>query len=255
MEHSALGLIAMVAVGVAAGFINVMAGGGSLFAIPALIMLGLPDTVANGTVRIAVLVQTATAVTRFSRGGGALDWRLTARLALPTLAGAAIGAWIAAHMSDGVFRKVLIGTTLCAAALLVFQPFLPSLSSLHTRRAARPLNRWIVAVLMFGVGIYGGMIQAAVGFLLLAVLGLGVGLPLLQANVQKVAIVLCYTPLALGMFLSADRVDVPAGLALAAGQAAGAWISAGMALRHGAPLMRKVLAVALIIAVVKLLYT
>ncbi len=57
------------AVGLVAGFLNVMAGGGSLITLPVLLFLGLPVAVANGTNRIAILVQNVAAVTIFRRQG------------------------------------------------------------------------------------------------------------------------------------------------------------------------------------------
>ncbi len=48
-------LLALVGIGFAAGFINTLAGGGSLIALPFLMFLGLPANIANGTLRIAIL--------------------------------------------------------------------------------------------------------------------------------------------------------------------------------------------------------
>ncbi len=262
MAHDPIALLAVVAVGIVAGFVNIMAGGGSLLAMPALILLGLPDTTANGTVRVAVLVQTATAVVRYARAGQ-VDWRLTWRLAAPTVLGAGLGAWLGAAMSDLGFRRVLSVAIIGAASLLVVQPWLPSWFPGGGDGAGRPRDPrtphkrrwWVIAPVLFGVGIYGGMVQAGVGFPLLAALGLAVGLPLLQANIQKVAIVLCYAPLALGVFFVGGKVDLVAGGALALGQASGAWIAAGMALSRGAGFVRKVLAVVLVALVVRLLVT
>ena len=50
-------LLGVYAVGVIAGFLNVMAGGGSLITLPMLIFLGLPAATANGTNRVAILMQ------------------------------------------------------------------------------------------------------------------------------------------------------------------------------------------------------
>ena len=54
-------------VSVVAGVINTLAGGGSLITLPVLIFLRLPATVANGTNRSAITVQSVLAVTSFKR--------------------------------------------------------------------------------------------------------------------------------------------------------------------------------------------
>ena len=75
----ALELILLSVIGVAAGWINVMAGGGSLLSVPVMLFLGLPGPVANGTNRIAIIAQNIAAVTTFFRQGFS-DFRLSASL-------------------------------------------------------------------------------------------------------------------------------------------------------------------------------
>ena len=48
----------LIGAGVFAGFVNTIAGGGSLLTLPLLIFMGLPPAVANGTNRIAIVVAT-----------------------------------------------------------------------------------------------------------------------------------------------------------------------------------------------------
>ena len=65
-----LDLILLTITGIATGFLNVMAGGGSMLSVPIMIFLGVPGTVANGTNRIAILPQNISAVWAFYRKGG-----------------------------------------------------------------------------------------------------------------------------------------------------------------------------------------
>ncbi|MEA3288069.1 MAG: TSUP family transporter, partial [Candidatus Marinimicrobia bacterium] len=60
-----LNLAAVLLIGASAGFINVLAGGGSFLTLPLLIFLGLPPNMANGTNRMAILMQNTFAVGRF----------------------------------------------------------------------------------------------------------------------------------------------------------------------------------------------
>ncbi len=88
---------------------------------------------------------------------------------------------------------------------------------------------------------------------MLAALSLLLRMDLVEANVQKVVLVLCYTPIALALFSVEGKVHLVAGLTIAAGQAIGGWIGASLNLRRGAPLIRAVLAVVLVLAAIKLL--
>ena len=114
-------LAALVGVGLAAGFINVVAGGGSLLTVPLLILLGLPETVANGTSRVAIFVQNASAIIKYRREGR-LDGRLLRTLVPPALVGAALGAFVATRISDATFRAVLVWVMLGCALFVVLEP-------------------------------------------------------------------------------------------------------------------------------------
>jgi uncharacterized membrane protein YfcA len=61
------GSILLFVIGTIAAFINVNAGGGSSLTLPALIFLGLDTATANGTNRIAVLMQSVASVSAFKR--------------------------------------------------------------------------------------------------------------------------------------------------------------------------------------------
>lgn len=239
----------LLAVGIVAGVINTLAGGGSLLTLPALIFVGLPAGVANGTNRVAILIQSATASASFRRGG-ALRLRSATLLLLPSLLGAAAGAAVAVRVPDLLMERII------AVSLLVF--LVPVLVKpnvwLHGRAAAlsaRP-PAWMYPAL-FAVGVYGGFLQAGVGFLILAVLVLGGGLDLVRANGVKVYLVAGYTLVALAIFLASGQIEWRSGLALAAGNGMGGWLGARMALRRGAGFVRVVLVASVLASAAKLL--
>ena len=62
-------VLVLLAVGGIAGFINVLSAGGSMLTLPLLMFLGLPTQVANGTNRVAIILQSTTAVASFKRLG------------------------------------------------------------------------------------------------------------------------------------------------------------------------------------------
>ncbi len=89
-----------------AGFINVMAGGGSSITLPVLIFLGLDSATANGTNRIGVLFQNVSAVYSFKKENYN-HFGISLKLALWTLPGSILGALVAIDIKDELFNKIL----------------------------------------------------------------------------------------------------------------------------------------------------
>jgi uncharacterized membrane protein YfcA len=239
--------ILLVLGGGAAGFINTLAGGGSAITVPILNeIVGI--STANGTNRIAILLADLGALSRFERGK-VVPWRAVAPLLLPAVLGAAVGAWAATETSPALMRKLFAVVLLLVAGSVLFRP-----GRWIEEREASLAEPWR-ALAFFGIGFYGGFVQAGVGFLLLAGLVLGGGLNLIKGNAAKVVIIGAYTPVALLLFARAAQVDVAVGVVLSVGQVAGAWIAAHMALARGAPWVRWVLVAAAVVAAVRLALT
>jgi uncharacterized protein len=205
---------ALAVTGFVSSVINVVAGGGSFLTLPLLIFLGLPAVEANGTNRVGVVVQNVPAVWGFHRRG-LLDWRYGLVMSLPSLVGALIGAQAALLVGDRAFRRVL-------AFVMVAVTLLSLLDPLRARRRgeAPPLGRGWIALGFFVVGLYGGFVQAGVGFLALAVTTLA-GLDLVRGNALKVLNIFLATVLSLAVFAWDSQVRWDMGLALAAGCLAG----------------------------------
>ncbi len=233
--------------GLAAGFINTLAGGGSAITIPIMTeIVGI--SVANGTNRIAILLANASALTRFQRGG-AVPWAKVLRLITPTVLGAALGAWVATQMSGDVLKRVFAFVLVLVAASVLARP--SRWVEGHEKVMKEPWR----SLLFFAIGFYGGSVQAGVGFMLLGGLVLGSGMDLVSGNAAKDALILCYTPVALIFFASASQVDLQVGLVLSIGQMTGAWIAARLAILKGAAWIRWVLVAAAIVAAVRMLLT
>ncbi len=235
MSSRALLLAAVPIAGLLAGFINTLAGSGSLLTLPVLIFLGLPANVANGTNRVGVLLQNVVAVATFRRHGAlaAGAWRLAA----PSVVGSVLGAALAVDLDETLLRRIIGALMLVLVAVMLVKPERWLAASPGPQRA-RP---WLEMPLFFAIGAYGGFIQAGVGIFLLAGLVLGAGFDLVRANAVKNLIVLVLSAAALIVFVANDQVAWSLGLLLALGQAVGAWLAARVALRRGAPFVRGVL--------------
>jgi uncharacterized protein len=234
---------ALVVSGIFVGFINTLAGGGTAISIVVLMMLGLPANVANGTNRIAVLFQDLTSVHAFNRKK-LLPWRKATFLALPTIVGSVVGAWIAIDINEAFFRKAMAVVMLIMLFFVIVKPSVWLKEREHL--TTRPVSLWEV-IIFFLIGIYGGFIQIGVGYYLLAAIVLGSGFDLVRANAVKVWIVFLYTFAALAVFIYNRQVHWDYGLVHAVGNVIGAWVATRLAIRRGVEFVRWVIIVVILI--------
>ncbi|MBQ0831499.1 sulfite exporter TauE/SafE family protein [Marinobacter sp.] len=212
-------VLALLALGGLAGFINVLSAGGSMLTLPLLMFLGLPPQVANGTNRVAIVLQSTTAVAGFRRLGHG-NFRVTLHLAVPAVFGALLGAWIATWVADWVFEGVLVVAMIGASVFMLLpQP------KLDTNPLTPDRLGPVIYVALFLIGVYGGFIQVGVGALFLVVLYRMLRIDLRQVNVFKVSIILLYTLPALLIFAVNGQVRWSMGLILAAGNIMGAFVA------------------------------
>lgn len=240
---------AVIAAGFGCGFINTLAGSGSLISLPVLIFLGLPANMANGTNRVGILIQTIVSLRSFKKQN-MLDLRGGIMLALPAIVGGIIGAQIAVNLDEQMLRRVIGALMVVMLVFILARPkrwLKGQLDVLGRRPKALEL------VIFFFIGAYGGFIQAGVGIFLLAGLVLGVGYDLVRANAVKVLIVLCFTVFAMVVFMINGQILWGLGLLLAVGNAGGGWLAAKLAIERGAGLVRWFLIAVVIVSAAKLL--
>lgn len=243
MDATLLPLVVVLLAGALAGFINTMAGGGSFLTIAALEMAGLPAAMANGTNRVAIIIQNIMAVLGF-RSKGVADYELSLHFAIPALLGAILGASIVIDSPKEVFHRIMGVAMLVMLAILVFNPK----KWLGERQVELTKKRRLISYpVFFVVGIYGGAIQAGVGFLLIASLVMVAGLDLVKTNSHKVFIVGVYTLFALLMFALRGQVDWLMGLVLALGNGTGAWVASRLAAEKGERIVRVILGLSLLL--------
>ncbi len=240
-------LILLTLLGVFAGFLNITAGGGSLLTLPFLIFLGLPATVANGTNRIAILIQNIFATARFHQFK-VIPKGTTLIAVAPSLVGSIIGAHLALDIDELLFKRILAVIMILVLSIMLFRSdknvTYPALSLSTSKKC-------FMAVAFFGIGIYGGFIQAGIGFLLIMALTT-VGYDLVRTNALKVLVVLIFTPTVLFIFIVNGQVDFVKGLVLAAGNAMGAWIATRVVVEKGHRFIRWIVMLTLVGFAVKL---
>jgi uncharacterized membrane protein YfcA len=160
--------VLIIGAGVLAGFINTLAGSGSLLTLPMLMFIGLPPIVANGTNRIAIMLQSLVGSLGF-RKQGALDMKTGMRLGIPSVIGSIVGALIALVISSKMMERAVGILLVIMFFIILFRPEV----WLKGRAGSLPAESPVNFVIFFFIGVYGGFVQAGVGFFLLA--GLVVG--------------------------------------------------------------------------------
>ncbi len=245
---SILDILLILIAGTVAGFQNTVAGGGSLITMPVLIFMGLPSAVANGTNRIALMVQNIVAITKFKKEGY-FNWKLSLTLALPAVVGAIVGSQIAISLPDEIFNKLLAAVMIIVLGLIIWNPKkkLKSEEKNITKK-----HKIIGSIVFFFVGIYGGLIQAGVGFIIIVSLTLITGFSLVRINSMKMMIVAIYMVSSIIIFLINGKINWLYGLTLAVGNSLGAYLGSVFSVKKGDKWIKVILVVVIVIMSLKL---
>lgn len=237
--------IILIVSGVFVGFINTLAGGGSIISLSVLMFLGLPAGIANGTNRVAILIQSIAAVGSF-RQQKVLDHKKGLLLAIPATIGSVLGAWIAVDLNEDIIEKTIAVVMLIMVFFILYKPetWLRGQIDLQNQKInARQM------IIFFCIGVYGGFLHLGVGYFLLAGIVLGAGFDLVKANAIKNLIVLIWAPAILVVFYINDQILLSYGLTLAIGNVAGALIASRMAVKRGAGFVRWVIIIVILLTI------
>jgi len=237
----------LVAAGAFAGFVNSIAGGGSLLIMALLIFMGLPSAEANGTNRVAIFIQNIFSVAGY-RSKGVYVFPFAIYVAVPAVLGAIIGSNIAVDIGDQTFNRILAVVMLVVMAISIFRPSL----NLDPTEIITKRKTWTSIIAFFFLGIYGGFIQAGIGFLIIATLTGIHSFNMAKTNSIKVFVILCYTLAAVVVFYLEGKIRWEYGLILAAGNSVGAWIGSRWSVGKSDRLIRMFLLVMVVALSIKL---
>jgi len=227
--------------GFVAAFLNTVGGGGSLFSVPILTFLGIPITNANATSRVAILFQNFFAVGGFRSKRVELPWPYSLYLGLSSLGGGLIGAMMASRIQDEVFNKIFVFVMLLSVVLIVYDPF-----KSNGREKMDFRSQLIGTICFFFIGIYGGFIQAGIGFLVIAVLSVVNHMNLVKSNYVKVFAAIIYTGVSVAVFAYEGKIIWATGLILAIGHALGGWYASRWSVDKGEIWIKRVMVVSII---------
>ena len=246
----------LVTTGICSGFISSMAAGGSLLTLPVLIFLGLDGpTVANGTNRVALVIQNAFGIASFRRKGIS-DFRYGILISVPTVCGVIIGTLLVIQLgtidkSSIIFNRILAGIMIIVLAITIFNPLKKLQSSKENLGSSR---KALAALIFFFLGIYIGFIQAGVGFMIIVTITTVNGFSLVRTNALKMFVVFFATLMALSIFVMKGHVDWGLGLALAGGNSIGVSIGSHWAVAKGDKTIRVILVCSILVFSARLIW-
>ena len=246
MELSWEVVVLLVASGILVGMINTLAGGGSVLTISIFTALGLPITMANGTNRIAVVLQNLTASLTFIRKR-LLDVKAGLLLSIPTVVGNIVGSMLASKIDERIF-KVCMGVVL--TLILVYMIFDRHNKIYHGGHGLR-LKPWDF-VWFFLIGFYGGYIYIGLGYVVLAVTVWTMRLDIITANILKGFVIFVSSPFALLVFMYNGQVAYAYGLLHGLGNIIGAFLASHYAMGWGVRFVRIFTIVIVLICLVDL---
>lgn len=239
----------IIVIGFISGFINTVAGGGSLITLPVLIFMGMPGAVANGTNRVAILAQNIFAVGGFNSKGIKLPFPYSLYLGLASLVGGYLGATLAIDLDDDLFNRILAVIMILVVLSIVFE----SRKKKEIREERLSVKHQALGILaFFFLGIYGGFIQAGIGFLVIAVLTNINHFNLVKTNYVKVFAAIVYTGIAVLVFALEGKIMWVEGLILAVGQGFGGWYASRWSVDKGEVWIKRVMIITVSILAVRL---
>jgi hypothetical protein len=238
----------LVLVGFIVGFINTVAGGGSLLSLPILIFLGLPSTLANGTNRVAIVFQTAIATAGF-KSKGVSTFPFNIYLGCSAFLGSILGAYLAVDISGALFNRILAIVMIGVVLLIAFGPKI-GMKEVQERLTGKYLGFGIIAFFFFGI--YGGFINAGLGFIMILFLHYINRMTLVRSNATKVAVVFMYMVSALFVFALNEQVNWKIGFILAIGNGSGAWLASRISVNRGDGFIKTFLVIMVLILAIKL---
>jgi len=238
--------------GLAAGFINTVAGGGSALIYPLLIFAGLTPHQAIGTARPAFLMQGLAAWWGFKSKKVHL-FPFNLYVALAAAAGSIIGARLSLAVPPETLKKII---ALVIAAVTVYVLSAKPVSA-RSEAPVFPRGRKLALNLavFFLLGIYSGFIQTGLGYMIIAALMVLNGMNLTQANSVKALVILVSGIPSLWIFARAGMVRWPEAAALAAGMAAGSWLTSRWSVDADERLVRRITGVLALLMALKLWWT
>lgn len=230
--------------GILTGIVNTISGSGTLFSMGVMTLTGIPLVMANTTTRPGVFFQNLTGILVLKKFNHFNLKQLQWPPILATLVGAMLGAWCATVVSNASFNLI---ASMVMLGLLITYIFPAKL--IRKSKIKFPKSDFLIALLLFLGGFYGGFVQIGVGILILVILSGAYQMTYNEANTYKLIVILIYTVPTTLYFSLTDNILWRSAILLTVGQVIGAYGAARFISKNDkAHLWAKVISILMIVA-------
>jgi uncharacterized membrane protein YfcA len=235
--------VALALAGTLAGAVNALAGGGTLITFPSLLACGVGPVDANATSTVALVPGSFSAFWGFRRVAAA-DRRELLWMALPSVVGGVVGALLVLWAGNRLFARIV--PWLIYGATLLFLGQAPIKRWIDRRighDADGGRRRTLQIVVQFAIAVYGGFFGAAMGILMLALLGVVGAGDLGRMNGLKNFAAVCINAVAAATFAVGGHVHWLLAACVTAGAITGGYTAARLSQRIDARWVRALVVV------------
>lgn len=241
-------LIVSSLIGVVAGFIGAIAGGGGLISIPLLIFLGLPPQIAIATNKFAGIGLSLGATYKFAKSKKII-WKYVLPFSIIALIGGILGANILVNINKGLLSKTV------GIVLLIFLPVIFLKKDMGVKhRKTSDIRKTIGYIFYFASAIYGGFFGGGAFILIAYTLMYFFGFKIIQANATDIIPWLILSISASIIFIIHGIIDFHIGIVLFIGMIFGGYLGAHTAIKKGDKWVKTIFAVIVIISAIKILF-
>lgn len=236
------------ATGLAAGFVDSIAGGGGLITLPVLLAVGLPPPHALGTNKLQGVFGSGSAAAHYVHAR-TVTLQECRRAFVYTLVGAAAGTFTVQQINPSFLRKIIPVLLILVALYVLVKPRLGA-TDVHPR-----MRRGSFELLAgLGLGFYDGFFGPGTGTFWAMACVLGLGYNLTRATGYTKVMNFASNASSLALFLAARRVEFSLGMIMGIGQLLGARIGARMVITRGTCFIRPIFLGVVLALTIKLLY-
>lgn len=222
----------LAAVGFAAGWLDAIAGGGGLIALPALLLSGVPPLNALATNKLQGTMGAFTAASSYVRQGW-VDLAWARGLIVASFVGAGAGTLLVQYMDNDVVERLL---PLLLVVMVLYFAFSPRLGDLESEPRMGRLGYGLTAAP--AIGFYDGFFGPGTGSFFTASAVALLGASARRAVALTKVLNVTSNIASMILFISGGYVLWGVGAAMIVGQLAGAVLGARMAIRGGVALIR-----------------
>ncbi len=230
--------------GFAVGFLNTLAAGASVISMTLFLAMGMPIVEAIATNRLTIFLQNLVSTVIFKKQK-LLNIRDGIKYAVPVAIGSVIGAQLSVLINDRIIETLYIAALFVILSLVLIRQQV----WLKGRTDGAQQLGVVQVSLLFVAGLYGGSVYIGLGYFMLSILVLSLGLDLVRANATKGFLALITTPFSLVIFMLHDQVHYQYGIVHAIGNIAGAYIAATYANKIGTKTIRYILITLILISI------